>query len=215
MEIFGPPEYGIYRSFHYPSLPFTIHRPEITTVPLSNGGYILIAESGHSQYKWSNGAASQSISVTTTGNYQVFVPLGGGYAGSEVITVVVKDTLLLQGAILNQGEIECYDALQTIIVAGMDSTFTVQAGGSATMIAGQNIVYLPGTKVDSGGYMHGYISTEFCTNPSYPVAGNPQGAADVTASLNEATDATRVIIYPNPTTGMFTQIGRASCRERV
>jgi hypothetical protein len=88
MEIFGPPEFGTYRSFCYDSLPFTIPRPAITCQQ-SGSTWYLVAEPGHAEYLWSNGATTQSIAVADTGNYQVFVPFGGegGYAGSQVVLV--------------------------------------------------------------------------------------------------------------------------------
>ena len=98
-----------------------------------------------------------------------------------------------------ENQSKCYDATQTITVAGGDSIFTVMAGGSATLIAGQNIVFLPGTTVLPGGYMHGYItdSSHYCPTPAAPIASAPtknggQPAQAVSGRLQ------KIIIYPNP-----------------
>jgi len=151
-------------------------------------------------------ANSVIVSVGTgSGDIQVTPSTPCGTGLSQTLAVMpVPANLTVTIIIISDGQIQCFNAVGTIYVAGSNNTFTVQAGGSATMIAGQNIVLLPGTTVDSGAYMHGYISMEFCTNPANPVAGNPQGASDVTASLKEGTDANRIIIYPNPTTSGFT-----------
>jgi hypothetical protein len=106
--------------------------------------------------------------------------------------------------VVSEEQSQCFNATGTIHVAGSGTTFLVQAGGSATMIAGQNIVYHPGTSVDMGGYMYGYISTEFCTIPSNPVACNPQIAGNGASELKESRDANCGIIYPNPTSGELT-----------
>jgi hypothetical protein len=115
-----------------------------------------------------------------------------GVAGNSTATGVVAN-----------GDTKCYNALQTIIVAGGGTTFTVQNGGSATMIAGQNIRYMPGTTVQPGGYMHGYITTtsQFCGQqapalPTVATGGDEQPAL----SMENPT----FTIYPNPTSGNFT-----------
>jgi hypothetical protein len=96
----------------------------------------------------------------------------------------------------------CYNATQTIVVAGGTTTFTVQIGASVTMIAGQKISYLPGTKVIKGGYMRGYISTngQYCTTPVPSMVATVTGEEEIRIidrSVN-------VKIYPNPTTSNFT-----------
>ena len=113
---------------------------------------------------------------------------------SPVITV----TGIVQG-----GLDKCFNATQTLTVAGGGNTFTVQSGATATMIAGHNIRYLPGTTVMAGGYMHGYITTDdqYCGQqaPAIPtvVAGGSEQPATSTQSMSFS-------IYPNPTSGNFT-----------
>jgi len=94
---------------------------------------------------------------------------------------------------------QCYDALQTISVAGGGTTFLVFEGANATLVAGQNILLYPGTRVDSGGYLFGYIAPAgpFCQTVSKPVAGKDQPAIPVT-------DRIFFKVHPNPTTGTFT-----------
>ena len=67
-------------------LPFTFRRPRILcdetgTFPA------LTVEGTYSGYEWSNGATTQSITLTDTGYYQVFVPYGIGYAGSRSVHI--------------------------------------------------------------------------------------------------------------------------------
>ncbi|MEI7981771.1 MAG: T9SS type A sorting domain-containing protein, partial [Bacteroidota bacterium] len=106
---------------------------------------------------------------------------------------------------IGPGTNSCYNAGQTITVAGSGTTFLVQSGGDATLIAGQNILFMPGTMVQSGGHLSGYITTtsSFCVNPSSPVSNplNPETAA-ITAETEPGSTLFRV--YPNPTTGKFT-----------
>jgi len=93
----------------------------------------------------------------------------------------------------------CFNATQTITVAGNGTTFIVQSGGSVTMIAGQEISYLPGTIVNPGGYMWGYI------NPSGPYC-QASSMPEVTETKDEipgSIEQSSFKIYPNPTTGNF------------
>ncbi|HRI61810.1 MAG TPA: aryl-sulfate sulfotransferase [Saprospiraceae bacterium] len=75
-----------YRTFYYPSLPWQLHRPEITCIQI-DGQYFLEAESGHAGYLWSTGATSQTIPVGAAGTFFVFVPKGLGFVSSEPLTI--------------------------------------------------------------------------------------------------------------------------------
>lgn len=75
-----------YRAFNYPTLPWQLHRPNVECQKIGTD-YFLVAESGHPGYKWSNGATTSSIQITSTGEYWVFVPYGTGYISSEHIDI--------------------------------------------------------------------------------------------------------------------------------
>ena len=124
----------------------------------------------------------------------------GNPATSNPVVMGVPATIVVTGVIVN-GQANCYSATQTLTVAGNGTIFTIQNGGSATMIAGQNIRYLAGTTVQSGGYMHGYItnSNQYCgMAPSMLTVIN--GEDDVIFNSEQ----TFFKIYPNPTSGNFT-----------
>lgn len=93
----------------------------------------------------------------------------------------------------------CYEAFQTILVAGEGSTYLVGAGGNVTFIAGENILYYPGTRIDSGGYMLGYIAPggPWCTSPSMvtTVTGLEKPGKDASGNLYR--------LYPNPSDDRF------------
>ncbi|MFZ4522941.1 MAG: T9SS type A sorting domain-containing protein [Bacteroidales bacterium] len=166
-------------------------------------------------YQWKvNGTP---VSGATSASY-IFIPANGNLvtcvltsnanctsgnpAASNTITmsvISVPTNLVLQGLTITGTQ--CFNATQTITVAGGSSTFTVMSGGSATMIAGLKISYLPGTSVKSGGYMHGYITTNgtYCqplkTSTVASVSGDDIPVIEGVRSVN---------VYPNPTTGLFT-----------
>jgi len=124
-----------------------------------------------------NPATSNTVTMTVNS-----VP-----ANLDVMNVTVTNT-------------QCFDATNTITVAGNGTTVTVEIGGIARMYAGERIIYNPGTWVKDGGYMLGTI-----------VPGGPYCPPDTKIST-EATSAGPVKqaersffrVYPNPTSGTFT-----------
>lgn len=101
--------------------------------------------------------------------------------------------------------INCYNALENITVAGGDYTFTVTGSGHATFIAGLKIVFLPGTTVQSGGYLHGYIA------PGGPYCHGLTKAVTIGQTDNQpSTSSAYFSIYPNPTNGVFTLIRKSA-----
>lgn len=125
----------------------------------------------------------------------------GNPATSNAITMVIitgpPAELTVTGTV-SSGQTLCYDATTTITVAGGITVFEVLSGGSATMIAGQNIIYLPGAKVNSGGYLHGYIA------PGGPYCSAPPAMPASQEETGLMTKDNSFKIYPNPTSGAFT-----------
>jgi uncharacterized cupredoxin-like copper-binding protein len=115
-----------------------------------------------------------------------------------VMTIIaVPATIVLQDITITGSE--CFDATQTITVAGDGRTFTVTDGGFATMIAGQNILLLPGTSVLEGGILWAYIA------PSGPFCNEPTKLNTLTGAGNELSvkPSSGYRVYPNPTDGRF------------
>ena len=116
---------------------------------------------------------------------------------------VIPATITVQNMTIENGSTICLNALNTITVAGNGTTFTVMNGGNVTMIAGQKILYLPGTTVQPGGYLHGYIAPNgpWCGTQAPPIPNNTvAGIGDVqTVSVENWFK-----VFPNPTTGKFT-----------
>jgi hypothetical protein len=122
-------------------------------------------------------------------------------ANSNTIVMVVSNiplTVELQNVTIKDPE--CYNAGQTITVAGNGNYFNVMDGGSATMIAGQNILFYPGTFVELGGYLSGYIAPDgpWCVPP--PMVAVKTGTEDVSQKI----EPSFFNIYPNPNYGTFT-----------
>jgi hypothetical protein len=162
-------------------------------------GALYVSESpGTILVNFSNLASSGNISVYG-GN-----ECGNGPLSPNLGITIVPSNILLQN--ITVGGNTCYDAFHTIYVAGGVSTFVVNEGISVNMIAGQNIIYQPGTIVNDGGYLHGFISTsgQYCTSPFGPVLGKSLLTEDSQTSVPEFVKNQKVHIYPNPANGSFT-----------
>lgn len=66
-----------YRAFNYPALPWDLKRPVISCNFNGTQAY-LDAGAGHASYLWNTGATTQTIALSTAGNYSVRVPKGQG-----------------------------------------------------------------------------------------------------------------------------------------
>jgi hypothetical protein len=87
-------------------------------------------------------------------------------------------------------------------VSDGESNFLVQRGGQATFIAGQMIQFMPGTKVDSGGYLLGMITTtgQYCGGMAAPIVAVKESVEETPIPSTQSFFR----VYPNPTTGAFT-----------
>jgi hypothetical protein len=172
--------------------------------PSAGDGTIQLLVSGGTPgytFVWSNGSTTQDISGLTPGVYSVTVTDLSGCNAFKSFTVnqnsAVCPNTTVTGVI--SGTV-CYDATQTITVAGGGTVFTVEASGHVDFIAGARILFYPGTKVLSGGYMRGRIL------PAGPFCSGTKIAEVIAeeAPIPGPAVRTQFILYPNPTTGDFT-----------
>jgi hypothetical protein len=164
---------------------------------------------GPYSYLWSTMETTQDIANLSAGTYCVTVTDANSF--SKICCWVVnslKSTCrsnFLQELTIPNGANNCYDAFQNIVVAGYGTIFTVEAGGMATMIAGERINYLPGTKVDWGGFMHGYITTnaQYCTFKNSEWGTDMNGTGEESLVTPNHSSNRLFSVYPNPTNGDF------------
>jgi hypothetical protein len=135
----------------------------------------------------------------------------GLFHARDTVDVVVTDanpladTIWLRNITVPVGMNKCYNAFQTITVAGEGSVFVLHEGSNVHMISGQHIRLLPGTRSFPGSFLHAYITSagEFCCwSPPTPAMGQ-----DVSAGGNlfqSANVKPFFNVFPNPTSGTFT-----------
>ncbi len=113
----------------------------------------------------------------------------------------VKPLLVLDGMNILANQDKCFAASETIEA----SNIIVQSGATATLVAGQNVKLLGGTRAHSGSYFHVWIdpSGNYCNQPAPLLAseGFQEPASQIFDAAIEQQSGLK--IYPNPTTGHF------------
>jgi hypothetical protein len=170
----------------------------------ADGAIELYINGGSYPYQviWNTGATTQNLSGLLPGTYSVTVTDGNGciQTGNWPVGVLnlICNTLAVAGV---DSTVKCYNALNTIVVAGTPNTYLVKPGGDVTFIAGVKISFMPGTRVLAGGYLLGKIYTnQWC---------NASKLTEVASGKDEEplfTERNWFTLYPNPTNGNFTLV---------
>jgi hypothetical protein len=148
------------------------------------------------------------ISYSNIGNYSCLVSnlYGSASSNNASLSIGTPTLNIIQNTTVTNGTTTCFDALQTITIAGNGNTFTVQSGANVHLIAGHNIDFLPGSVVQLGGNLHAYISTDgtYCNN----IKNSPAISSDDEIQQTEIQPTVQrdglFKIFPNPTNGKFT-----------
>jgi hypothetical protein len=153
---------------------------EYTTDSLSNGEYhwFVIAVCDNGDWRQSSG------------RFSFIVELPDIPANLSITDVIIANETTA-----------CFNALQSITI----SNFIVETGGSAVLIAGQNIHVMAGTEIESGANAHFYIDTtgNFCQQPETIVCvlnDNENALKQKPLKIIEDYN-TFYKVFPNPTTG--------------
>jgi len=150
-------------------------------------------------------ARSPSHTVVTISRYTGGV--ADGYAFYTGAYQIVPPTNTLQDLQFGSGNTFCFNATQTIIVAGGETTVTVDPGASITLIAGQNIQLRSGTTVLQGGNLQAYITqTEsYCSSmPESMVHARALEENEEMIIVSAPGHIEGFSLFPNPTSGNFT-----------
>ncbi len=79
--------------------------------------------------------------------------------------IAVLENINIENQSIDNTESNCYNATDTITVAGSGTTVDIQLGGEATFIAGEKIIFEPGFKSHVGSYCNAYITLtgDYCS----------------------------------------------------
>ena len=148
-------------------------------------------------YNWKTyGSASGSNPWTRPGS--TFTGIGTFAVGDKDF---VSDNIIVTDITIANTETDCFNAVNTLTVAGNGTSVLVESGGDATFIAAGNIIFNPGFEAEPGSTVDAYITTTSTYCGSLPPS--------IIANIDELEDNPfeeddhGINIYPNPTTGQF------------
>ncbi len=118
----------------------------------------------------------------------------------------IPHNLSLQNIVIDADESGCFNATQTVILAGNDTEFIVQPGGEATVIAGQRIILKAGTHIRQGATFRAWITNDdnYCFQEANLLT-NVENYLPVDELVEDEAISTQrsFRVFPNPTTGVF------------
>ncbi len=109
----------------------------------------------------------------------------------------IQDQLDLKNITILSGQPITYKAIQSINTAGNGTTVVIQNGGNVTLIAGHSIKFLSGTWIQTGGYLHSFISNP-CAIQNSSNSGIIEKVVDSEITLNSRELLDEFSIFPNP-----------------
>jgi hypothetical protein len=169
--------------------PTTVCQPNTVTLNASAG----------SSWLWSNGATTQSITVSTSGNYSVLVTNASGCVSDASASIPVS--------ISPQPAVSITASPYTRLLPGLQTTLTANASpaGTYTYAWFKNGNVVPGANGNK-------INVNLEQLGSYSVRVTNSGNCSNTSALVNIADSAsnRLFILPNPTNGQFDVIYHSS-----
>ena len=186
-----------------------------TSIVAGSSTQIGAAANAGSTYSWvSNPAgftstlANPTVSPAETTTYtltETIAATGCSKSTSVEVTVTapqVPVTLSLSNQTVSGEESSCFNAQQTITAGGAGSGFVVEAGGSATLIAGQNILLVPNAWIYQSSHFQAYITTDGTYCPSGSDAMTTAARLQLPGRFSSGRPF--FTVYPNPARNYFT-----------
>jgi ASPIC and UnbV/FG-GAP-like repeat/Ig-like domain CHU_C associated/Secretion system C-terminal sorting domain len=168
------------------------------TVLCSGGSVQLTASSGLS-YEWSNGATTQSITVTAAGDYSVRVNDGSGCFGTGSVIVVLEPDQT--PSIVASGPLRFCQGQDVWLAStgGTTPTWNNGAQGASILVA-QSGSYTVTVQGDCQAWTSAPVVVEVFAQPAPPLAADAEVASGTSADLL-ATGADSVVWYAAATGG--------------
>jgi hypothetical protein len=133
----------------------------------------------------------------------------------DISTDTVPTNQQVSSTTLSSDDSDCFNATNTITVAGDGSQVVVESGGTANFIAGQSILFRPGFHAQEGSNVSAYITIDgqYCVETAPAIVAqqqeeqgqqNEEKAAVIATETQVAIEGQpTMLVYPNPNSGVF------------
>ncbi|MDA3878971.1 MAG: T9SS type A sorting domain-containing protein [Prolixibacteraceae bacterium] len=123
----------------------------------------------------------------------------------------INNNIEITNTIISNGESSCFNANNTITVAGNGSIVEFENGSSVNLIAGTSVTLLPGFHAHEGSYVDAHITSNgtFCNNSQISIMSTNPIAEKSLEDFNQVKNSFQplntpaVKVYPNPNKGCF------------
>ena len=105
----------------------------------------------------------------------------------------------VSNVVIGNGSSQCFNAAETVTIAGGGTQFLTEEGGSVEIIAGSKILILPVSVVLNGGYLHAFIATEsvYC-NSTKSIVNSEKDDDFSDKEISWPVTKRDLRVYPNP-----------------
>jgi hypothetical protein len=105
----------------------------------------------------------------------------------------------VSNVVIGNGASQCFNAAETVTIAGNGTQFLTEDGGSVEIVAGSKVLILPVSVVMNGGYFHATITTEsiYC-NSTKSIVNSEQDDDFSGREINWPVTNGNLRVYPNP-----------------
>jgi hypothetical protein len=161
---------------------------------------------GCSDLTWSDNPTPRLVANGTYNEYTV------SYVNGKICGVITVPDNLLVNSSLTDTDDKCFNAIDTITIAGQGNQVLFVAGSRANIIAGGLIRFLPGFHAEPGSYMDAKITIDgtFCSGSMQPIIVNADQVVEKSIRIDEEvvnvsnmSPETGIKVYPNPNDGRF------------
>jgi hypothetical protein len=121
--------------------------------------------------------------------------------------IPVEEDIYVSDTIVDSSKEACFNAFNTITVAGDGSAVTIENGATTNFIAGYSIQFMDGFHAESGSQLSAYITptNNFCYETVMPIVAIVPEEKSIDAPEKTVMDngEKTIKVYPNPNNGKF------------
>ncbi len=149
---------------------------------------------------------SEEIKTRDLRNCGIWADFGEIEDYSIEITEALPENIIVSNVVVPGSTSGCFNALQSIVVAGDGKYFTAEPNSAVEFLAGQNIKFLDGTSFMEGSNVLARIVPEgpFCQNKSMLATASGNALISHTLEHKQMLKSDWCKVFPNPTTGHLT-----------